>query len=336
MNYIRKNLEKSNKVLQGLGIPYSALISIIFGMMVFSFPIGVFIVFNSDIGQEINFEYPLNGLEFFNDYFGYEIPFDIELGDAFIVIWAIFVILFSISILGPKKDFLKTLFLTMAEGKSVIETNYLITTIKWFSILILISGIIIYVQEGVGISIKAPTIENNLIQFFSVSVASLSEEIGFRVLLIGIPLYAIYSERICFRNFFKSLWNPSENLNIEESWKAISLIVGVAVFFGFAHIMFGEPWSSGKFAQAMAGGMIIGWVYFRSGLVPAILIHWATNYFIFSYVYLIADINMVPIQEAFSHPLLMTFQILFMVLGIISIAIMISNHYCKKEEKLKI
>ena len=89
-------------------------------MMVFSFPIGVFIVFNSDIGQEINFEYPLNGLEFFNDYFGYEIPFDIELGDAFIVIWAIFVILFSISILGPKKDFLKTLFLTMAEGKSVL------------------------------------------------------------------------------------------------------------------------------------------------------------------------------------------------------------------------
>lgn len=336
MNYIRKNLEKSNNVLQGLGIPYSALISLIFGMMMFSFPIGVFIVFNSDIGQEINFEYPLNGLEFFNDYFGYEIPFDIELGDAFIVIWVIFVILFSISILGPKKDFLKTLLSTMVKGKPVIETNYLITTIKWFSILILISGIIIYVQEGIGISIEAPTIENNLIQFFSVSVASLSEEIGFRVLLIGIPLYAIYSERACFRNFFKSLWSPSKNLNIEESWKAISLIVGVAVFFGFAHIMFGETWSSGKFAQAMAGGIIIGWVYFRSGLVPAILIHWATNYFIFSYVYLIADINMVPIQEAFSHPLLMTFQILFMVLGVISIAIMISNHYYKKEEKLKI
>ena len=336
MNYIRKNLEKSNNVLQGLGIPYSALMSLIFGMMMFSFPIGVFIVFNSDIGQEINFEYPLNGLEFFNDYFGYEIPFDIELGDAFIVIWVIFVILFSISILGPKKDFLKTLFSTIAEGKPFIETNYLITTIKWFSILILISGIIIYVQEGIGISIEAPTIENNLIQFFRVSVASLSEEIGFRVLLIGIPLYAIYSERACFRNFFKSLWSPSENLNMEESWKAISLIVGVAVFFGFAHIMFGETWSSGKFAQAMAGGIVIGWVYFRSGLVPAILIHWATNYFIFSYVYLIADINMVPIQEAFSHPLLMTFQILFMVLGVISIAIMISNHYYKKEEKLKI
>ncbi len=336
MNYIRKNLVELNKVLQGLGIPYSALISIIFGMMIFSFPIGAFIVFNSDIGQEINFEYPLNGLEFFSDNFGYEMPFDIELGDAFIVIWTIFVILFSISILGPKKNFLKMLFSTMVEGKPVTETNYLVTTIKWFSILILISGIIIYVQEGVGITIEAPAIENNLIQFFNVSAASLSEEIGFRVLLIGIPLYAIYSQRMSFRNFFKSLWSPGENLNILESQKAIILIVGVAVFFGFAHIMFGESWSSGKFAQATAGGIIIGWVYFRSGLVAAILIHWATNYFIFSYVYLIADINMVPIQEVFSHSLLITFQILFIILGGISITIMITNHYFKKEEKLKI
>jgi len=221
--------------------------------------------------------------------------------------------------------------------KSSIETNYLVYTIKWFSILILVSGIINFVQESVGIDIKPPTIENNLIQFFNVSIAPLSEEIGFRVLLIGVPLYVIYSRRVSFQSFLKSLWNPRDHLHIEESRKAIILIVAIALLFGFSHIMFSESWSGGKFAQATAGGIIIGWVYFRVGLVPAILIHWATNYFIFSYVYLIVDFNMIPIQEAFSHSLMMTFEILFMVLGSISIAIMIiKNHYFKKEKKLEV
>ena len=324
-------------MLQALGIPYSAIISIIFGMMIISFPVGAFTMFNSDIGKEINFEYPFSGLEFFLDNFDYEIPVDIELGDAFIVIWIIFVILFSISILGPRKNFIKTLVPTMIEGKPSIETNYLVTTIKWFSVLILISATINFVQEGFGITIESPVVENNLIHFFNVSVAPITEEIGFRVLLIGIPLFAFYSRKQSFRNFLKSLWNPCENLHIEDSRKAIILIVCIAMFFGFSHIMFDESWSTGKFTQAIAGGIIIGWVYFKSGLVPAILIHWATNYFIFSYVYFIADINMISIEEAFSHQLMMVFEILFIVLGGLSIAIMVvKNHYFKKKEKLKI
>ena len=297
----------------------------------FSFPIGAFIMFNSEIGQEINFEFPLSGVEFLGN-FSEKIPFDIEMGDAFIVIWIIFIILFSISILGPKKNFLKTLD-TTATVKPSIETNYLVYTIKWFSILILVSGVINFVQESVGIVIQPPTIENNLIQFFNVSIAPLSEEIGFRVLLIGIPLYVIYSRRLSFRSFLKSLWSPCEHLHIKESRKAIILIVAIALLFGFSHIMFGDSWSGGKFAQATAGGIIIGWVYFRVGLVSAILIHWATNYFIFSYVYLIVDFNMIPIQEAFSHSLMMSFEVLFMVLGGISIAIMIiKNRYFKREK----
>jgi len=291
-------------------------------------------MFNSEIGQEINFEFPLSGVEFLGN-FTDETPFDIEMGDAFIVIWIIFIILFSISILGPKKNFLKALD-TTATVKPSIETNYLVYTIKWFSILILVSGVINFVQESVGIVIQPPIIENNLIQFFNVSIAPLSEEIGFRVLLIGIPLYVIYSRRLSFQSFLKSLWSPRGYLHIEESRKAIILIVAIALLFGFSHIMFGESWSGGKFAQATAGGIIIGWVYFRVGLVPAILVHWATNYFIFSYVYLIVDFNMIPIQEAFSHSLMMSFEILFMVLGCISISIMIIKNRYFKREKIEI
>ena len=306
-------------------------------MMVLSFPIGVFIVFNSDVGDEINFEYPISGFDFFLGGIGYEIPIEFELGDAFIVIWILFLILFTIAILGPKRDFLKTLTPMITEGKLPLETNYLVTMIKWFSILVLISGIINFVQEGIGIITEAPLVENELIRFYGVNIAPVIEELGFRVLLIGLPLFAIYSHKTSFSHFFKSLWNPSENLDVYDSRKAIILIVVVAVFFGVAHILSGEPWSAGKFTQATAGGIIIGWVYFRVGLVSAILIHWATNYFVFSYVYMIADFGEISIEQAFEHSLMMTFEILFIALGIISITIMILNRYnFKKKEKLEV
>jgi len=122
-----------------------------------------------------------------------------------------------------------------------------------------------------------------------------------------------------------------------NSRKALILIVVVALFFGIAHILSGEPWRSGKFAQATASGIIIGWVYFRMGLVSAILIHGATNYFVFSYVYMVADFAEISVERAFEHSLMMTFEILFIALGILSIAIMIFNRYnFKKKEKLEI
>jgi len=155
--------------------------------------------------------------------------------------------------------------------------------------------------------------------------------------LIGLPLYAIYSHKSSVKHFFKSLWHPNENLHIYEKNKALILIVLVAIFFGISHVISGEPWSSGKFTQAAASGIIIGWVYYRYGLAPAILIHWATNYFIFSYIYWISDINVITIQQAFSHSMIHTFEILFVVGGIVSIMIMsLNSYYSQKEEKLQV
>ena len=87
---------QENKTLQALGIPFSALLSIIFGIMIFSFPIGAYIVFNTDIGNEINYEYPLQSLDFFIAGISLQIPIDFELGDVFIVVWSIYAIICAI------------------------------------------------------------------------------------------------------------------------------------------------------------------------------------------------------------------------------------------------
>ena len=82
--------------------------------------------------------------------------------------------------------------------------------------------------------------------------------------------------------------------------------------------------------RASIGGIIIGWVYFRYGFAPAIIIHWATNYFIFSYGYLVADLNHFTIQNAFTHPFVSMIEILLITTGIISMVILVVNYITEK------
>ena len=305
-------------------------------MMLLSFPFGVFVVFNTDIGNDINFQYPLNNLDIFKG-LGYLTPFDIEIGDVFIVLWSIYAILFTIAVFGPDKGFLKSLSENLSHGKLKAKSNYMITITKWFSILILMSIVVDFIQQGFGIVTVPPHVDNNLAQFLYVSLSPLVEEIGFRVILIGLPLFVFYSHKLSIKHFFKSLWNPNRNLHIYDFRKTLFLIVLVGIFFGLAHIMTGEPWSEGKFVQASISGIILGWLYFRFGLITAILVHWGTNYFIFSYVNFVSQINEMTLEAAFSHPLINTMEILFLISGIFSVSILIINYFnSKQEKKLKI
>ena len=330
-------MENKNKVLQAIGIPHAAVMSVIFGMMFLSFPIGAFVMFHTEVGGDINYEYPLSEIDIFLGGLGVSIPLDVQIGDAFIVVWIIFVILFMIGMMGPNEGFLKALSSLLSQGKMNTHSNYLVAVTKWFSILILVSAAINLIQEGLGVSTVPPDVDNNLIQFFHVSLAPLTEEIGFRVLLIGLPLFAFYSHRKSLKHFFKSLWSPFTNLHIYDKKRAFFLIVAVAVFFGLAHIISGESWSNGKFAQATASGIILGWLYFRYGLVAAILVHWATNYFVFSYVNFISQISLISIENAFSHSLVHTMEIIFVIAGILSVVLLVlTRMYSKKETNLEI
>ena len=294
-------------------------------------------IFHTEVGDDINFEFPLNEFEIFVAGIGISIPVDVEIGDAFIVLWIVYVVLFTFALLGPKDGFLKTMSSLLSHGRLKTKSNYLVAVTKWFSILILVSAIINFVQEIFGISTVPPAAENNLIQFFYVSLAPLTEEIGFRLLLIGLPLFAIYSHKSSIKHFFKSLWSPSDNLRVYDSKRAIILIVIVAAFFGLSHVISGDPWSDGKFAQATASGIILGWIYFRFGLISAILVHWATNYFVFSYVNFISQVSLISVEEAFSHSLVHTMEIIFLISGVLSASILILSYFnSKKKPSLEI
>ncbi len=322
------NLEN---IIHGFGIPFSALTSVIFGLMIVSFPLGAYAIFNSEIGDDIDYNFPLEKFDVFLAGVNLQFPLEYEIGDIFITVWSIFIILFVISFLGPKKNFIKSISDILSNEKNNLSNNYMINIIKWFSILVLISAIITIVQESFGIITQPPETQNDLILFLQISLAPITEEIGFRLILIGIPLFLIYSHKSSIKFFLKSLWNPYSNLHIYENRKAIALIIGVGIFFGIAHVISGEPWTNGKILQASIGGIILGWVYYRYGLAAAIILHWATNYFIYSYLFLISEINGISVQNATTHSMIGTFEIILIVSGIISSAMVLLNYKNSKK-----
>jgi hypothetical protein len=323
-------LQNRTKILQLLGIPFTALLSVIFGLLLISFPIGIYIVFETDIGDDLNYDYPVTHLDLFHNTSFYQFSFDLSIGDVFVILWVFYLAIFVISILGPKQNFLKSISSLISLGQYDVKLNYMFAITKWLSILILISALINFIQDSFGIITVPPLGDNNLIQFFYVSLAPVIEEFIFRIVLVGIPLFALYSSRASLRYFLKCLWNPS-SLNILNSKKALFVIIFVGISFGFAHIAFGDSWSEGKFAQATAGGIILGWVYLRYGIVVSLLIHWSTNYFIFAYAHFISQINYVPLEVAFLNPLMSSLEILFLSAGILAVCILFLNKFYLKK-----
>jgi hypothetical protein len=320
---------QDHKILQGLAIPYSALISVIFGLMILSFPIGAYLFFNSQIGKCIDYALPVTELEFLE---GLDLAWLswLGIGDIFIVFWAIFLILFAIASMGPKKNFLRTLTPIMSGSYESQDGSYLIQAIKWFSIIVVLSGVIDITQQLAGITITPPVFENDLTGFLGITTAPILEEIGFRVILVGIPLFLLYSHKASTKLFFKSLWNPSANLPITNQKKAITLVVLVGVMFGAAHVL-SDQWNNGKFAQAAMAGIILGLVYYKYGFVVALLIHWATNYVVFSFAYLVSSINETRVMDSFSHSLIQTIEVILILTGALAIALSILEY---KKNKL--
>ena len=101
-----------------------------------------------------------------------------------------------------------------------------------------------------------------------------------------------------------------------------------------AHIISGEPWSVGKISQAAASGIILGWVYYKYGLLPAILIHWATNYFLLSYVFAVSQMNQISTDNALSHSFINSLEIILILSGLASTAIILLNYLNKRKKEL--
>ena len=310
------------------------MVSVIFGMMALSFPVGAYIVFESGVGGDIGPGYPLDSLGLFVAGIGLEAPSaGVLLGDAFTVLWCVYAAVFALAAVGPCRGLYAELSAAMGHdrggpsGHGLPHENYMHAAVRWFAILVLASAAATALQLHAGIPTDPPPAGNDLLRFFEVAKAPLVEEVGFRVVLVGVPLYLACAGEATVRSLARTLWHPFRHLprTARTGRAAAALVVGTAVFFGAAHVISDEPWGAGKFVQASASGAILGWVYYRHGLAPAVLVHWAANYFVFSYAYMAADASSMDLAAAFGHPLLQTIEGVFVAAGAVAGSLAILN-----------
>jgi len=305
---------------------YAALIGILFCLMVLSYPFGAYVVFNTNLGSTITHEFPLDNFFLFFAGLPVNIPFTPQLGELFIAFWCLYMLFFAILMFGPKKSILQSL-VGMANSEKEAKGNSLLMVIVWLAVLLVISKLLDFAQQSVGVSTGFVQFPNQLVQFFNVTAAPVREELGFRVVMVGIPAYFMFASRYSLANFFKMLWHPGRYITFDQySRKSVYMLITIsAVLFGLAHLFFGGGWSYGKITQAMIGGWILGWLYYRYGLHTAILLHWGTNYFIFSYGYFGNAVWGFPWDDAAKNPLLGSIDLLLTMVGIIAIGIFLQK-----------
>lgn len=216
----------------------------------------------------------------------------VTLTQLFVALLLTYAIIFIFSFKGAKCSTL-TVFKKMAQGsRTLVFKNELSTVALIFPLLAVTLTVIESFQDMVGIpSGSLPELEPARSLTF-ITLAPITEELGFRASIIGLVSVIMMVAQGEGLRSVKALLFPSIGYQRRsEAFFIAFLIVFTAITFGYAHIASGIGWKIGKFTTATVAGVVLGWVYVKSGLLSAILLHWCFNFLMSSYRYLEKAIN---------------------------------------------
>ncbi|ALI36446.1 CAAX amino terminal protease self- immunity [Candidatus Nitrosocosmicus oleophilus] len=310
-----------NKVLS---VVDDMLVVIIILVTTFSFFIGVFLVFFTNVGDVVQWhsDVPLDFLIL--GLFGLS-SINFNLGISFVFFLIVYLACYIICFLKPIPIFqlssVKKPFRMLGlERINIQRDNYLAITISWFSGYFVLSILIDVIQQLFGVTLGNPLTANPLLSFFYLTAAPLNEEIFFRVILLGLPLFILF---VPFGKglFLSTLYHPYKNVPYEKG-KYTTLAVAIIIVlnslaFGLSHVLFGGGYELGKITQAALGGVIIAWLYYRYSLSSAITFHWISNFVFFAYSIFGFFLFKSPWNTESDNIFLAIVSVVFIVMGII-------------------
>ena len=120
--------------------------------------------------------------------------------------------------------------------------------------------------------------------FVGFAYAPLVEELGFRMVLIGL-VALVLSFGKPWKEALGALWRPSKVMEGVAVGTGAGIIIWIAigasaVAFGACHVVCGGAgWQIGKFPEAAFGGVVLGYVYVKYGFHVAVITHWGIDFF---------------------------------------------------------
>jgi hypothetical protein len=241
---------------------------------------------SSDAQTNVSTSTRISGIAFFASLYVFDVPLSLNLGQAFIAFWSIYVILFGVALNGPVRNAFSAFKETARRGIKALFDNSLFTVLVIFPVALWGSALLISLQQAAGVPTGSLPPTDPLLEFAGITVAPLREEIGFRVIPIGIVAFVILLSRGRVRDSILALWHPSKYLKKNDSpsqYRAhlhlMYVVVPIsAALFGYAHLL-GGGWDVGKITQAGAVGVALAVLYYKYGFPSSVLLHWAFDYF---------------------------------------------------------
>ena len=238
-----------------------------------------------------------------------EIPipvFGVSLGALFAAIWGAFVLCFILAWLS-RGGFLKSIREALTKPFAMARTNFLFLMPMLATGLLYATVIIEEFQATQGVqtgNLNFPPATSPYLILLNLAFAPLSEELGFRITSIGLPLGLVLAF-IVFRSN-PSIAGPVNKIKLvllamvspeaakrKLGYRSVStdgllhgitllewvLILVTAFAFGSAHLLLGGGWEIGKVTTAFLAGLVFGIAYVAYGAYASILLHWFFDYY---------------------------------------------------------
>lgn len=275
------SLEQAHSLLgSALAAFFLALLSLTALLVVLSFPVGIYTVFFTHLSNST-----ANTLGYPFLWFGpiaVLVPIPVMYGVAFIAVIIIYVAMFVLTIFQGR-SLPSAVALGLRNGYREFLTNRALLTLVAIGFLVFTAGLIDWAVSAFGAPIGNPFSGDDLHTFVGLALAPLREELGFRVLLIGVAAVVVtlpQPETPALR----TLWRPSVAYEGVVNNTTIMVVIWAAgVFsagtFGACHVVCGGGgWDVGKLPEAVYGGIVLAYLYIKYGFPVAVLAHWGIDY----------------------------------------------------------
>ena len=301
----------SRTVLLGI---FVLMLALTVGLVLVSVPVGIYAVFSGRLSQvswtSLGHPYLWIGPVFEQLQF-----ITVSAGYWFLFLTAVYCLFMAIAFrqergpIGAVRD-------AFTNGFASLMTSPFLAFIIGTGFLAFTASIIDSAVTSSGSAIGGP-VGDPLDLLLGYSAAPLVEELGFRVLLIGLVALILSMGRP-WKDALGSLWRPSKALEGLAVGSGASILIWVAtgfsaVTFGACHVFCGTSWDLGKLPEAIYGGLVLGVLYVKYGFHVAVLVHWGINYFGSVYSFYGQAAYGVPINSAneFVGQLLVDVDMLF-------------------------
>lgn len=211
-------------------------------------------------------------------------PFMVIIGGMFLVLSLVYAGMFIFALLQPSGP-LRAVSDAFRAGVGSLATSPFLVVLISIGFLNFTAVVVSAVSQAIAGPVGNPfATADPLLELGSLTFAPLREEVGFRLVLIGLVAFVLSMGRP-FREALRSLWRPSaayEGLVVGGAASGIIWLATAAsaATFGLCHVTCGggNGWTWSKLPEATWGGLVLGYLYVKYGLHVAVLTHWGVDY----------------------------------------------------------